>query len=193
MSDIKEIKGKILVKETKNFYFQLIFQVILIVAILIRMIIVRNENIGNGVDSFVTTIVFAVYILIFILLIVLNYLKLWKLRKNFKNKDISEEKLKKYMKSDEIPELADVDSKFALDKEKAKKRFYSIVLRIIILNVLLIYLNMHYGNYFHVSTVLMFISWILLIYRYLSLFHLDKKLFNDEWEKKKLNEYLKDL
>lgn len=208
-TDTRYQRAKILVEESRRFYFQIIFTVGIFIVIIFRTLFIANpfsamdsinfmgENISSASPD-LTFMNFPLFIflylgVIFLLFMGFRYLKLYTLKRSFKNEEFADKKLKKYMKTDEIPKNEEVDAKFNEDKNKDKRRFYILVIRVIVLNIVLYYIYstfLRYGNFFE---LIIFFSAITLIYRYFMVFHIDRLFFNKEWENKKINEYIDNI
>jgi len=95
------------------------------------------------------------------------------------------------MKTDEIPSKEEVYQKFDEDKNKERRKFYFLVARVFMLIIILYYI---YSNFFNNTTIFelaLAFSILTLIYRYLIVFHADKKLFDKDWENKKIEEFIR--
>jgi len=94
------------------------------------------------------------------------------------------------MKTDEISSKEEVYQKFHEDKNKERRKFYFLVARVFIIILFLYYF---YSNFFNNTTIfelVLIFSILTLIYRYLIVFHADKKLFDKNWENKKIKEFI---
>lgn len=94
------------------------------------------------------------------------------------------------MKTKEIPTNEDVEAKFHEDKNKEKRRFYILIFRVILLNILLYYIYSTFFSNAALFEIILAFSVLTLIYRYLIVFHADKKLLGKDWENKKIEEYI---
>lgn len=94
------------------------------------------------------------------------------------------------MKTEEVPNKNEFDNKFDLDKDKSKKKFYILVLRVAIVNILPYVSYINYLDSFVFFELILFFSPITLIYRYFMVFHIDRLFFNKEWKNKKVDEYM---
>ncbi|MDR1721868.1 MAG: 2TM domain-containing protein [Methanobrevibacter sp.] len=209
IENTEEQKAKILVKETKEFYFQIIFIIGLLIFFILRRFFLAdsmtptmvvdpsmNPEIQQSVQSsqnFINQIMIYWVASVFLLMILYRYLKLWNLKRKLKNHEKGDEKLKKYLKTEEIPTMDDVENKFTEDKEKSKKKFKMLLIRIIILDALIIAMNFYINPELQIYDIFIIITAITLFYRYLFVYHLDKKLLSDKWEEKKKEEFLKEL
>lgn len=206
--DTKYQRAKIVVEETRRFYFQIIFTIGIFIVILARFLFIGRSSlainpssfIGENISStamttnfdFVSSPIFILLYLgvVFFIFTGFRYFKLYLLKRSFNNEESGIKKLKKYMKTNEIPSNEEIDARFHEDKNKEKKRFYILVVRVIILNIILYYI---YSNFFNNSfffEIILAFSVLTLIYRYLIVFHADKKLFNNEWKNNKIEEYI---
>ncbi|MDR1819641.1 MAG: 2TM domain-containing protein [Methanobrevibacter sp.] len=196
MNDENKQKAMILVKETKKFYLETIFLIGLGLFFIVRRLLIGNAspNISYTVDPntqmMMSQYIYFYVLIIFFLRIVYMYIKLYKLKKGLKNEDDNKKTLKKYMKNHD---LNDVHSKFKKDEIKEKKKFYRFLIRIIAINILLIILKIKYPNTFQWVDLIIILTMVILIYRYLFVFHVDKKLFTDDWTNKKMNEFIEYL
>ena len=207
MIGTKYQRAKIVVEETRRFYFQVIFVVGIFLLVSIRTIFIDRSSfsmdsisfIGENISSpppemtFIPSPTFIIlYIaVIFLLSLGYKYLKLYLLKRSFKNEESGIKKLKKYMKTDEIPSKEEVYQKFDEDKNKERRKFYFLVARVFMLIIILYYI---YSNFFNNTTIFelaLAFSILTLIYRYLIVFHADKKLFDKDWENKKIEEFIR--
>ncbi|KZX15865.1 hypothetical protein MBCUT_12430 [Methanobrevibacter cuticularis] len=201
--DTKYQRAKIIVEETKQFYCQFLFSIGLFIFILIRFQFSQSfnlnqtiMNIGNAsppaeIAFFQTNTFIFLYIgTIFSLFLIYKYIKLYRIKRKFRNTKQADNFLKKYMKTDDLPTIEKIHEKFDEDKKKEKKRFYFLVVRVAIINIVLCILSTYFPLFSFFDIILAF-SIINLIYRHLFIFHADKKLFNDKWENKKVTEYTK--
>ena len=206
MIDTKYQRAKIIVEETRRFYFQVIFVVGIFLVVSIRTIFIGRSAfsmdsisfIGENISSpppemtFILSPAFIIpYIaVIFLLSLGYKYLKLYLLKRSFENEKYGIKKLKKYMKTDEISSKEEVYQKFHEDKNKERRKFYFLVARVFIIILFLYYF---YSNFFNNTTIfelVLIFSILTLIYRYLIVFHADKKLFDKNWENKKIKEFI---
>ena len=216
MSDTKYQRAKILVEETRRLYFQIIFTIGIFIVVTIRSLfitrpfpspdsmVIMGENLSMAENisasqvpdiSFMYSPLFIILYIgcIFLLILSLRYLKFYLLKRKFKNPESADKRLKKYMKTDEIPNIDEVEAKFSEDKDKQKRKYYILVLRVIILNIIVYYI---YSNLFNMGVffeIIFAFSILTLIYRYFIVFHVDKKLFGKEWEDKKIEYYIQNL
>ncbi|MDR3222303.1 MAG: 2TM domain-containing protein [Methanobrevibacter sp.] len=186
MSDKIEEKAMVLVKETKKFYLETIFIIGLMLFVIIRMFLIGNSY--SNTQLMITQYIYFGVVIIFLLRIAYKYLNYTGLKKGFKNKK-DNKRLEKYMKNNDSD---DIPSKFKEDDLKEKKKFYKYIFRAIIIIALLIILNFLYPTRFQWEVVIILLT-IIVIYRYLVVFHLDKKLFSDNWENKKKEEFIRFL
>jgi uncharacterized membrane protein len=232
--DTLKQRARILVKETKEFYFQIIFIIGLAILFIIRRLVIGNSftsigNVSNFIDantvnnlsnasnlsalnsSAVNTIdplvveqatqqffnqyLFVYMGAIFLIIILYKYLKLYNLKRKFKdkNREKGNAKLKKYMKSDRIPNINDIEAKFEEDKQKSKKSFYRSILKVAFLILILIALSSFSPIQSQFLWLIIALSIAVLIYRHIFVFHLDKKFLGDDWEDKKMREFIKEL
>jgi len=206
-NDTRYQRAKILVEETRRFYFQIIFTIGMFIVVILRTLFINRpflemdsisfmgENVSSTPPPELTFMNSPLFILsyvgvIFLLFIGFRYLKLYMLKRSFKNEESAVKRLKKYMKTDEIPKNEDIDAKFNEDKNKDKKRFYILVIRVIALNILLYYIYSTFFSYMPFFELIIAFSILTLSYRYLIVFHADKKLLDKNWENKKIEEYI---
>ncbi|MDR2623284.1 MAG: hypothetical protein LBC39_01750 [Methanobrevibacter sp.] len=197
MTDKIEQKALILVKETKKFYLESIFLIGLGIFFIIRRLLIGNTNglnVYSAVDPstqiLINQYVYFYVVAIFLLRIVYKYVKLYRLKKGFKNKNNDDKTLKKYMNDND---LDDLHSKFKEDKIKERKKFYRYSIRIVALDVLLIMLRFKYPATFSIADIIIPLTMVIIVYRYLFVFHVDKKLFTDNWESNKRDGFIKEL
>ncbi|GAA5819674.1 MAG: 2TM domain-containing protein [Methanobrevibacter sp. CfCl-M3] len=196
MNDENKRKAMILVKETKKFYLETIFLIGLGLFFIVRRLLIGNvgSNMPYTVDPstqmMMNQYIYFYVLIIFFLRIVYRYIKLHKLKKGLKNKNEDNKTLKKYMKNHD---LNDIQSKFKKDEMKEKKKFYRFLIRIITVNILLIILKIRYPDTFQWVDLIIILTVVILIYRYLFVFHIDKKLFTDDWTNKKMDEFIEEL
>ncbi|MDR3291347.1 MAG: 2TM domain-containing protein [Methanobrevibacter sp.] len=195
MQDKNEEKAMILVKETKKFYLEAIFLIGLGLFFIIRRLLIGNvsSNMPYALDPntqiLMNQYIYFGVVIIFLLRIVYRYTKLYRLKKGFKNKN-NNKRLEKYMKNND---LDDIQSKFKEDDLKEKKKFYKYLIRTIIINILLIILKFKYPTTFQWVDLIILLTIVTTIYKYLFVFHVDKKLFSDNWENKKKEEFIRFL
>ncbi|MDR2829525.1 MAG: hypothetical protein LBB45_00515 [Methanobrevibacter sp.] len=198
MEDKIKQKAMILVKETKKFYLESIFLLGLGVFLMVRrFLIMGNINSFNmssvvnpATQTLITQYIYYYIAIIFLIRIVYKYIKLHRLKKGFKNKTNDNKTLKKYMKNND---LDDVHSKFKEDQIKERKKFNIYLIRIVGLDALLIILRFKYPNTFSIADIIIPLTVAIIIYRYLFVFHLDKKLFTDIWENNKMDKFIIEL
>ncbi|MDR2873970.1 MAG: 2TM domain-containing protein [Methanobrevibacter sp.] len=202
VNETTEQKSKILVKESKAFYLQTIFAIGLAIFLILRRQLMGNIAVppaGTNLTMDPNTMGFMnnitdIYIMIVFLVIILyRYIKLYNLKKKFKNAEIGDEKLKKYMKKDEIPSITDVHTKFDEDKVKAKNKFYKLLLRVIAIDIILIILQQQHPSNFQWIDIIIIFTALTTFYRYLFIFHVDEKIFSAQWENEKMNKFIKEL
>ncbi|MBZ9570518.1 2TM domain-containing protein [Methanobrevibacter sp. TMH8] len=202
-------RAKIVVEETRRFYFQIIFTLGIFIVVAIRAnfisrslfsmnsISFMGENISSTPTefSFISSPTFIILYMavIFLLILGFRYLILYNLKRNFRKNDGGIKKLKKYMKTDEIPTNEEVDAKFHEDKNKSKRKFYFLVARVIIFIAILYYIYSNIFNNFFLFELVVAFSVLSLIYRYLIIFHADSKFFDKEWENKKIKEFISEF
>lgn len=195
MQDKNEEKAMILVKETKKFYLEAIFLIGLGLFFIIRRLLIGNvsSNMPYALDPntqiLMNQYIYFGVVIIFLLRIVYRYTKLYRLKKGFKNKN-NNKRLEKYMKNND---LDDIQSKFKEDDLKEKKKFYKYLIRTIIINILLIILKFKYPTTFQWVDLIILLTIVTTIYKYLFVFHVDKKLFSDNWENKKKGDFIRFL
>ena len=214
MTDTKYQRAKILVEETRRFYFQIIFTIGIFIVVAIRSLFItrpflspedsmvfmgENLSIGENISasqvpdlSFMYTPLFMILYIgsIFLLILAFRYLRLYFLKRKFEDSESADKRLKKYMKTDEIPNVDEVEAKFNEDKNKQKKKYYTLVLRVVLLNILMYYLYSTFFSYGVIFEIILAFSVLTLIYRYFIVFHADKKLFGKDWEDKKIEKYI---
>ncbi|MDR0911030.1 MAG: hypothetical protein LBM96_00330 [Methanobrevibacter sp.] len=139
-----------------------------------------------------STFLFSYIGIIFGVFIIFKFIKFYKLKSKFYNSETKDIALKKFMKMDNTPSIQDVLNKFDENNSKKKKKFYLYSIRVVILMGLLFVLKRYLnGGGGVILDVIIFFAIFNIIYRYLFTFHLDKKIFNENWEKKKIVKYLK--
>ncbi|MEA4958005.1 hypothetical protein SDC9_47944 [bioreactor metagenome] len=199
-------KAKILVEEIRRFYIQIILFIGIFLFIVIRVIISKNFLFvpsfifaGENISSYPPEIaiiqspffIFGYLLVIFSIFTLYRYIRLYNLKRNFMDEEKGIKKLKKYMKTKEIPKIEDIEKKFNEDKSKAKRKFYILIIRVVILNFVLYYVFTNFiSNSFLFFNIILPFSILTLVYRYLLLFHSDKKFLGDDWEKKKIKDYM---
>jgi len=210
-NDTNYQKSKIIVEETRRLYFQIILLFGIFLFVVIRFFMIKNtisQNfplfmqyayVGGNISAYspeiaITQSPFFIFIyfgVIFSIFLVYKYIRLYNLKRKFKNELNGDKSLKKYMKTDKIPNKEDIKNKFDEDKTKSKKRFYLLILRVTILNIVLYYVFTNYidSSFLFFNIILPF-SILTLIYRYLLLFHVDKKFLGKDWEDKKIENYM---
>lgn len=67
------------------------------------------------------------------------------------------------------------------------------LIRIVGVDALLIMLRFKYPVTFSIVDIIIPLTITIVIYRYLFVFHLDRKLFTDNWENKKMDEFIREL
>ena len=211
-NDTKWQRAKILVEETRKFYFQIIFTLGMLVVIIIRTLFIGNpissmnstsfmgenfmgENISTYPSPDFTFMESPLFILlyvggIFLLFLVYRYLKLYFLKRSFSSEKSTDKKLKRYMKTDEIPNIEDINKKFNEDKNKDKRKYYSLVIRVIVLNIVIYYIYSTILDMGFFYEIILAFSVLTLIYRYLIVFHGEKKILGKNWEEEKIEEYI---
>ncbi|WP_042703974.1 2TM domain-containing protein [Methanobrevibacter arboriphilus] len=207
-TNTKYQKAKIIVEETRRLYLQIILLVGIFLFIIVRTIISRNfllmpsftfigENVSYSPELSIIQspfFIFAYVAVIFSIFIVFRYIKLYNLKRKFRSGEKGIKKLKKYMKTDKIPNKEEVDNKFDEDKNKAKRKFYILVIRVAVLNFVLYYVFTNYiSNSFLFFNIILPFSILTLIYRYLLLFHADKKFLGEKWENEKIEYYISEF
>jgi len=214
-NDAKWQRAKILVEETRKFYFQIIFTIGMLVVVIIRTLFIGNPFSSSNSTSFMeenlmrenissyevpdfTFIESPFFILIyiggiFLLFLGYRYLKLYLLKRSFIGGESADKKLKKYMKTDEIPTTDDINTKFNEDKKKDKRKFYSLVIRVIALNIVIYYIYSTFLNMSFFYEIILAFSILTLFYRYLIVFHGEKKILGKDWENKKIEEYIQEF
>ena len=198
MIDTTYQRGKIIVEEMKKFYSQLILFTGLFIFIIIRNIFLNgslsSSPINDQTINFIQNPLFIISYVgaIFTITLLYKYLKLFFLKRNFKNSSKADLKLKKYMKIDEIPTKEDVLNKFIKDNEKVKKKFRFQIIYILCIITLFIVIDTFYTKIIFLDLFIVFISFNL-IYRHFALFHFNKKLFTPEWEEKTLEKVINEF
>jgi hypothetical protein len=142
----------------------------------------------NANQSMGTQYMYFFIMFVFLFRIFYKYIKLYKLKKGFKNDFDNNKTFKKYMKNSD-----DVQSKFREDKLKEKKNFYWYLGRIIFIDIMFIILQIKYPIIFSWVDIIIILTLFTAFYKYLFVFHADKKIFNDNWENKKEEEFIKEL
>lgn len=202
--DVYYQRAKIIVEETRRFYFQIIFTIGIFIVVVIRASFISRSLfsmnsisfMGDNISStppelsFVSSPTFIILYMavIFLLILGFRYIRLYNLKRNFRKQDTGIKKLKKYMKTHEIPTNEEVNKKFNEDKNKSKRKFYFLVARVIIFIVILYYIYSNFFNNLFLFEFVVAFSLLSLIYRYLIIFHADSKFFNKDWENKKIQE-----
>ena len=203
MTDTKYQRAKIIAEEMRKFYFQALFFIGIFLIIVIRNTLLGRSSLTEFNPMYTINtptppsiafiqspfFIFAYVGTIFSLVLAYKYLKLYLLKNNFKNKENGNKKLKKYMKTEDIPTKEEVESKFNKDKSKEKKKYYWQVARVAILLGILSVINYYYVNIVFLDIILTF-SILSLFYRHIFVFHLDKKVLNKEWENNKIKKYM---
>ena len=192
-------RGIILVEELRKLYTQLILFSGLFIFIIIRNLFLNTSSfyepsMDSQVVNFIQNPLFIIsYVgVLFTLMLLFRYLKFYLLKRNFNNQDKANNKLKKYMKSNDIPTKEDVLNKFIGDKNKVKKKFKFQLVYILSIITLLIIVNMYYMKILFLDLIIIFMAFNL-FYRHLSIYHFDKKFFNQDWEDKHLKEYINEF
>ncbi|RBQ23077.1 hypothetical protein ALNOE001_12020 [Candidatus Methanobinarius endosymbioticus] len=126
---------------------------------------------------------------VFCIILLYKYLKIYRLKKQFKDQEKGNRKLKRYMKTDELPKKEEVYNNFLGDKKILGKGFYLRIAYLISVVGLLIIINTYYFKLVFLDILIIFVI-LNLIYRYIFLTHLDKKIFNERWEKEKIKKYM---
>ncbi|WP_169805780.1 2TM domain-containing protein [Methanobrevibacter curvatus] len=129
---------------------------------------------------------------IFSLFVIFKFIKFYRTKNKFIRSEKFNENLKKHMKMDEIPTVDEVHEKLNQDKSKEKKKFYYGILRIAVV-IAILFLMKYYFSQSMLLDVVIFFAIFNMIYRYLFIFHLDKKLFKKKWEDRKIDEYMKQM
>ncbi|MGL4669124.1 MAG: 2TM domain-containing protein [Methanobacteriaceae archaeon] len=210
MNDTKYQRAKIVVEETRQFYFQIIFTIGIFTIIVLRFAFLGRSLVTMDIGSLVgenisssnitsnmafmnsPLFMFSYITSVFLIFLGFRYFKLYLLKRSFRNEESGIKKLKKYMKTKEIPSNEELNAKFNKDKNKQKKKFYFLVVYVIVINIILYYTSSNIFNNTLFFELILTFSVLSLFYRYLIFFHADKKVFGNDWENKQIEEYIKE-
>ncbi|KZX10242.1 2TM domain-containing protein [Methanobrevibacter filiformis] len=197
-------RAKIIVEHTRELYFQILLFTGLFIFIAIRttargvsypnpsLIYMNNLPQPSYINFIQSPLFLCIYVgSIFLLFSLYKYLKLYFLKRSFKNKEKRDKKLKKYMKLDKFPTREEIENKFKENKHKTKKKFYRQLVQVVIINIILFIVNLYYIHLMFIEIIMIF-SILSIVYRHILIFHLEKIVFGKKWENNKIIEYIKE-